>query len=142
MNARKRCMWRQRGKKGKVNVTKHLNGNVHWNAIVLTRVCSETHAACICFPHHQHQRSCTRRKLIFRLFLQDPLEACFVVLSDGESCSVQAKIHHSDFQNLFCSRPSRGRSQPSHPVSSGSLSTHHRLGFDHNTHQMDQHCRG
>ena len=42
MNARKRCMWRQRGKKGKVNVTKHLNGNVHWNAIVLTRVCSET----------------------------------------------------------------------------------------------------
>ena len=99
-------------------------------------------SACICFFHWQHRRSRIQRKLCFRLCLQDRLEACFVLSSVGESCPVRAKIHHSDFRSLVCSRPSRGKNQLSRPVSSESLSTPHRLWFDHNTHQRHQHCQG
>ena len=43
------------------------------------------------------------------------------------------------FRSLGCSHPNRGRNQPSHPVSSGTLSTPHRLLFGHKTHQRLQH---
>ena len=98
-------------------------------------------SACICFPRHQHQRNCTQHMLYCYWSPQDPLEACFVLLSGDESCPIRAKIHHSDFQSLVCSRPSHGRNQPSRPVSFGRLSTLHRLFFGHSTHQRQRHCR-
>ena len=39
------------------------------------------------------------------------------------SCQFPAKTCHSGYQSHSCSRPSRGRNQRSHPVSSGTLST-------------------
>ena len=99
-------------------------------------------SVCICYSHLPHQRNRTRRKLFFQSCLQDPLEACFVVLSGDESCPVRAKIRHSDFRSLVCSHPNRGRNQPSHPVSSGTLSTPHRLLFGHRTHQRLQCYQG
>ncbi len=98
-------------------------------------------SACICFSRWKRQRSCTRRKLFFHSCLPVPLEACFFLLSGDECCPVQAKIHRLDFQSLVCSHPSRGRNQPSHPVSSGTLSTPHRLLFGHKTHQRHRHCQ-
>ena len=82
---------------------------------------------CICFSHLQHQKSRIQRKLFFQSSLQDPHGACFALLSGDEFCPVRAKIHHSDFQSLVCSHPSRGRNQPNRPVSFGTLSTPHRL---------------
>ena len=99
-------------------------------------------SACICFSHLQHQKSRIQRKLFFQSSLQDPHEACYVVLSGDESCRVRAKTHHSDFQSLVCSLPSRDRNQPSRPVSSGTLSTPHRLSFGHNTSRRHLCCRG
>ena len=83
-------------------------------------------SACICFSHLQRQKSRIQRKLFFQSFLQDPHEAYFVLLPGDESCPVRAKTHHSDFQSLVCSHPSRDRNQPSRPVSFGTLSTPHR----------------
>ena len=99
-------------------------------------------SVCICCSHLPHQRSRTRRKLFFQSCLQDLLEACFFVLSGDESCPVRAKIPRSDFRSLVCSHPNRGRNQPSHPVSSGTLSTPHRLLFGHRTHQRLQNYQG
>ena len=76
-----------------------------------------------------------------RWFLQGPLEVCFVLLSAGESCPVRAKIHRSDFQSLVCNRPSRGKNQPSRPVSFETLSIPHRLFFGHKRHQRHRHCQ-
>ena len=45
-------------------------------------------------------------------------------------------------QSLVCSLPSRDRNQPSRPVSSGTLSTPHRLSFGHNTRRRHLCCRG
>ena len=89
-------------------------------------------STCIYFSHLQHQKSRIQRKLFFQSSLQDPHEACFALLSGDESCPVRAKTHHSDFQSLVCSHPSRGRNQLSRPVSFGTLSTPHRLFFGHN----------
>ena len=83
--------------------------------------------ACTCSVHHQHRRSRIQRKLFGFRSLPGLPEACFVLLSVGESFLVQAKIHHSDFQSLVCSRPSRGKNQPSRPASSGKRSSPHRL---------------
>ena len=74
-------------------------------------------STCICFSHLQHQKSRIQRKLFFQSSLQNPHEACFALLSSDEFCPVRAKIHHSDFQSLVCSHPSRGRNQPNRPVS-------------------------
>ena len=98
-------------------------------------------STCICFPHHQHQRNCTQHMLYFVRNLQDPLEACFVLLSGDESCPIPAKIHPSGSQSLLCSRPSRGKNQPSRPASSGTLSNPRQLLFGHSTHQRHRHCR-
>ena len=51
----------------------------------------------------KHQKSRIQRKLFFQSSPQDPHEACYVVLSGGESCPVRAKTHHSDSQSLVCS---------------------------------------
>ena len=99
-------------------------------------------SACICFFHWKYQRRCNQRKLCFHLCLQGPLEACFVLLSGDESYPVPAKIHRSDFQSLVCSHPSRGRNQPIHPASFGTLSTPHRLLFGRRTRQRHRHCQG
>ena len=99
-------------------------------------------SAYICFSRLQHQKSRIQRKLFFQSCLQDPHEACYVLLSGDESCPVRAKTHHSDFQSLVCSHPSRGRNQLSRPVSFGTLSTPHRLFFGHNKHRRHQCCRG
>ena len=99
-------------------------------------------SACICFSHLQHRKSRIQLKLLFQSCLQDPHEACYVVLSGDESCPVRAKTHHSDFQSLVCSHPSRGRNQLSRPVSFGTLSTPHRLSFGHNTRRRHLCCRG
>ena len=99
-------------------------------------------STCIYFSHLQHQKSRIQHKLFFQLCLQDPHEACFVLLSGDESCPVRAKTHHSDFQSLVCSLPSRGRNQPSRPVSFGTLPTPHRLSFGHSTHRRHLCCRG
>ena len=96
----------------------------------------------ICLSHSQHQRGRTRRKPFFHWNLQDPLEACFVLLSGGESCLVPARILHLDLQSLVCSRPSRGRNQLSRPDSTETLSTPLRLLFGHSTHQRRRPCRG
>ena len=99
-------------------------------------------SAYICFSHLQHQKSRIQRKLFLQSCLQDPHEACYVLLSGDESCPVRAKTHHSDFQSLVCSHPSRGRNQLSRPFSFGTLSTPHRLFFGHNKHRRHLCCRG
>ena len=99
-------------------------------------------SAYICFSRLQHQKSRIQRKLFFQSCLQDPHEACYVLLSGDEFCPVRAKTHHLDFQSLVCSHPSRGRNQLSRPVSFGTLSTPHRLFFGHNKHRRHQCCRG
>ena len=106
-----------------------------------TRICSQTQLVFTSI-FWQHQKSRIQRKLFFQSSPQDPHVACFVLLSGDESCPVRAKTHHSDFQNLVCSHPSRGRNQPSRPVSSGTLPTPHRLLFGHSTHRRHLCCRG
>ena len=98
--------------------------------------------ACTCSVHHQHRRSRIQRKLFGFRSLPGLPEACIVLLSVGESFLVRAKIHRSDFQSLFCSRPSRDRNLPSRPVSFGTQSIRHRLFFGHSTHQRLQHHQG
>ena len=92
-------------------------------------------SACICSFHSQHQKSRIQRKLFFQSCLPDPLEVCCVLLSGDGSCPVRAKTHHSDFQILVCSRPTRGRNQRSRPVSFGTPPNLHRLLFGHNKHR-------
>ena len=99
-------------------------------------------SACIYFSHLQHQKRRSLRKLFFQSCLQDQHEACFVLLTGGESCPVRARTHHSDFQSLVCSHPSRGRNQLSRPVSFGTLSIPHRLFFGHNKHRRHRHYQG
>ena len=107
----------------------------------LTRICFKTQLVFASL-------TCNTKKVVFSLSccsmscLQDPHEACYVVLSGDESCRVRAKTHHSDFQSLVCSLPSRDRNQPSRPVSSGTLSTPHRLSFGPNTRRRHLCCRG
>ena len=99
-------------------------------------------STCIYFSHLQHRKSRIQRKLFFQSSPKDPHVACFVLLSGDESCLVRAKTHHSDSQSLVCSHPSRGRNQPSRPVSFGTLPTPHRLLFGHSTHRRHRCCRG
>ena len=70
-------------------------------------------SAYICFSLLQHQKSRIQRKLFFQSSLQDPHEACYVLLSGDESCPVRAKTHHLDFQSLVYSHPSQHRGKTS-----------------------------
>ena len=97
---------------------------------------------CICLVLQQHQTSRTERRQFGCQSLQDLLEDCLILSSGDEYCPVRAKTLHSDFQILFDSIPSRGRNQPSRPVSFGTLSTPHPLLFGHNRLQRLQLCQG
>ena len=133
----KRSFWKK--KKEKLNLMIELY-NDFCKSLIYPNMFQDS--TCIYFSHLQHQKSRIQRKLFFQSSLQDPHEACYVLLSGDESCPVRAKTHHLDSQSLVCSRPSRGRNQPSRPVSFGTLSNLHRLSFGHNKHRRRRCCRG
>ena len=80
--------------------------------------------------HTRHRRSSPR-------CLRDPHEVCNVHSWSGdESYPAPTKTHHSGYQSQACNHSSRGRNQPSRPVSFGTLSTPHRGHYDHSIRQM------
>ena len=58
-------------------------------------------SAYICFSHLQHQKSRIQRKLFFQSCLQDPHEACYVVLSGDESFQSEPKLTIQISKALF-----------------------------------------
>ena len=108
----------------------HLNMIQHW--------------VCIYLPRSRWQTRRTRQIWSLPASLLDPLEAWkYRCWSRDISCPVPAKTLHSGYRSHFCSCSSRGRNQWSHPVSSGILSTPHRLLFDRRKHQrfLNHYCR-
>ena len=84
------------------------------------------------------QQTChTRHRLSFPRCLRDPHEVCNVhSWSADESYPAPTKTRHSGYQSHACNHSSRGRNQPSRPVSFGTLSTPHRGHYDHSIRQM------
>ena len=84
------------------------------------------------------QQTChTRHRLSFPRCLRDPLEVYNVHSWSGdESYPAPTKTRHSGYQSQACNHSSRGRNQPSRPVSFGTLSTPHRGHYDHIIRQM------
>ena len=84
------------------------------------------------------QQTChTRHRLSFPRCLRDPHEVCNVhSWSADKSYPAPTKTRHSGYQSQACNHSSRGRNQPSRPVSFGTLSTPHRGHYDHSIRQM------
>ena len=90
------------------------------------------------------QQTChTRHRLSSPRCLRDPHEVCNVHSWSGdESYPAPTKTRHSGYQSHACNHSSRGRNQPSRPVSFGTLSTPHRGHYDHSTRQRPLNHRG
>ena len=84
------------------------------------------------------QQTChTRHRLSSPRCLRDPREVCNVHSWSGDkSYPAPTKTRHSSYQSQACNHSSRGRNQPSRPVSFGTLSTPHRGHYDHSIRQM------
>ena len=75
--------------------------------------------------HWKQQSPCTEHAQTATSCHSNPLVAAFFPdWSVGECCLILTNIHLRPYQTLLCSLPTRGKSQPSRPVSSEKLSNH------------------